>query len=70
MLKHMARAQQQGGQTNGRGRGFQLMDRERHRAISAEGGREAHRRGTAHEFTPDEARAAGSRSHSRRSDGR
>ena len=40
-------------------RGFAAMDRARQRAIASEGGRAAHRKGTAHEFTPDEARAAG-----------
>ena len=35
------------------------MDRERQREIARKGGRAAHARGTAHEFTTDEARAAG-----------
>jgi general stress protein YciG len=42
-----------------RGRGFAGMDAERQRQISAEGGRAAHRKGTAHEFDSDEAREAG-----------
>jgi general stress protein YciG len=42
-----------------RRRGFAAMDEERQRAIAREGGRAAHRKGTAHEFTSDEARAAG-----------
>ena len=41
------------------GRGFAGMDPARQRQIAAEGGRAAHEKGTAHEFTPDEARAAG-----------
>src|SRR4051812_5105670 len=41
------------------GRGFAGMDAERQRQIASEGGRAAHEKGTAHEFTPDEARAAG-----------
>ena len=41
------------------GRGFASMDKERQREISAKGGREAHRNGTAHEFNSEEARAAG-----------
>ncbi|HEY0180018.1 MAG TPA: KGG domain-containing protein [Dokdonella sp.] len=47
--------------TNGqsRGRGFASMDRAKQREIARLGGRAAHRRGTAHEFTPEEARAAG-----------
>jgi uncharacterized protein len=40
-------------------RGFASMDEERQRAIASEGGRAAHARGTAHEFTSDEAREAG-----------
>lgn len=35
------------------------MDAERQRQISAEGGRAAHRKGTAHEFDSEEAREAG-----------
>ena len=35
------------------------MDRERQREIARKGGRAAHQKGTAHEFTSDEARAAG-----------
>lgn len=35
------------------------MDRERQREIARKGGRAAHEKGTAHEFTSDEARAAG-----------
>lgn len=44
-------------------RGFASMDPERQREIAAEGGRAAHERGTAHEFTSEEARRAGSMSH-------
>ena len=40
-------------------RGFAAMDRERQKAIAAMGGRAAHQKGTAHEFTTEEARAAG-----------
>lgn len=46
-----------------RGRGFAGMDPERQRAIAREGGRAAHEKGTAHEFSPAEARAAGLKSH-------
>jgi uncharacterized protein len=41
------------------GRGFAGMDAERQRQIASQGGRAAHQRGTAHEFTSEEARAAG-----------
>jgi general stress protein YciG len=40
-------------------RGFAVMDREKQRAIASKGGRAAHAKGTAHEFTPEEAREAG-----------
>ena len=46
-------------QSNTRNRGFASMDVERQREIARKGGRAAHEKGTAHEFTPDEARAAG-----------
>ena len=42
-------------------RGFAAMDAERQREIASQGGRAAHQRGTAHEFTPEEARDAGRR---------
>ena len=41
------------------GRGFASMDREKQREIASKGGRAAHTKGTAHEFTPEEAREAG-----------
>lgn len=46
-------------QTGTRNRGFASMDREKQKEIARKGGRAAHEKGTAHEFTPDEARAAG-----------
>jgi len=46
-----------------RGRGFAGMDPAQQRAIAAEGGRAAHASGKAHEFTSEEARAAGAMSH-------
>ena len=46
-------------QTGTRNRGFSSMDRERQREIARKGGRAAHEKGTAHEFTAEEARAAG-----------
>jgi general stress protein YciG len=42
-----------------KGRGFAGMDRARQREIASAGGRAAHQRGTAHEFTSEEAREAG-----------
>jgi general stress protein YciG len=37
------------------------MDPEKQRSIASKGGRAAHEAGTAHEFTPEEARRAGSK---------
>ncbi|HSU72913.1 MAG TPA: KGG domain-containing protein [Candidatus Binatia bacterium] len=42
-----------------RKRGFAAMDPEKQREIASQGGKAAHERGTAHEFTPEEAREAG-----------
>ena len=47
----------QGGNTSNRG--FASMDPEKQREIASEGGRAAHEKGTAHEFTSEEAREAG-----------
>jgi general stress protein YciG len=44
-----------------RKRGFAAMNSQRQREIASKGGRAAHQKGTAHEFTPEEARAAGHR---------
>ena len=40
-------------------RGFGAMDPEKQRAIASMGGKAAHAKGTAHQFTSEEARAAG-----------
>ena len=40
-------------------RGFASMSPEKQREIASKGGRAAHQKGTAHEWTPDEARNAG-----------
>lgn len=47
-------------------RGFAAMDPARQREIAAQGGRAAHESGNAHQFTTEEARAAGKKSHSTR----
>ena len=55
-------AQSQGnGNGNGKrsNRGFASMDASRQREIASKGGKAAHAKGTAHEWTPDEARVAG-----------
>jgi general stress protein YciG len=46
-------------------RGFAAMDPARQREIASLGGRAAHQSGHAHEFTSDEARAAGRKRHAR-----
>jgi len=40
-------------------RGFASMDKDKQREIASKGGKAAHEKGTAHEFTPEEAREAG-----------
>src|SRR5689334_22132338 len=40
-------------------RGFASMEPDRQREIASKGGHAAHEKGTAHEFTSDEAREAG-----------
>lgn len=40
-------------------RGFASMERSRQREIASKGGRAAHQKGSAHEWTSDEAREAG-----------
>ncbi|GGE64252.1 KGG domain-containing protein [Massilia psychrophila] len=58
-----AGASQGGGTKN---RGFASMDPARQREIASQGGKAAHQKGTAHEFTSEEARRAGSMSHGNR----
>ena len=43
----------------GSNRGFASMDREKQREIARKGGRAAHERGSAHQFSSEEARMAG-----------
>jgi len=45
------------------GRGFAGMSKERQREIASQGGRAAHASGNAHQFTTEEARAAGAKRH-------
>ena len=40
-------------------RGFASMNREKQREIASKGGKAAHAKGTAHEWSPTEAREAG-----------
>jgi len=46
-------------QHSGDTRGFASMDDAKQREIARKGGRAAHEKGTAHEFSSEEARAAG-----------
>lgn len=57
-----------GGKTSNRG--FASMDPERQRQIASEGGKAAHEKGTAHEFTSEEAREAGRKGGQARSQNR
>jgi uncharacterized protein len=47
------------GTTRKERRGFASMSPEKQREIASKGGRAAHEKGTAHEWTSDEARTAG-----------
>ena len=53
-------------------RGFASMERAKQREIASKGGKAAHQKGTAHEWTSEEAREAGRKggmaSHRRRND--
>jgi len=51
-------------------RGFAAMDPQRLREIARAGGRAAHAQGSAHEFSPQEARLAGLKSQSLRTQAR
>ena len=54
-------------------RGFASMDRSKQREIASKGGKAAHQKGTAHEWTSEEAREAGRKggmaSHRRKPEG-
>jgi general stress protein YciG len=49
----------QEGQVAKEDRGFASMDRSKQRDIASKGGKAAHQKGTAHEWTSEEAREAG-----------
>lgn len=69
----MASSNQGGNQGGNQGstakRGFASMDPAKQREIASKGGKAAHESGNAHEFTSEEARAAGSKSRGGRSGG-
>ncbi len=58
-LKDMTEAHSETATEPRKKRGFGSMDPEKQREIARQGGRTAHERGTAHEFTAEEAKAAG-----------
>ena len=45
--------------TKGKGRGFASMNKDKQRMIASKGGKAAHKKGTAHTWTSEEARKAG-----------
>lgn len=59
----------QGNQGDTSNRGFASMDEEKQREIASKGGKAAHEKGTAHEFTSEEAREAGRKGGQARSSG-
>jgi general stress protein YciG len=58
-LEFPGKASEEPRQTKGRGRGFASMNAEKQREIASKGGKAAHQKGTAHEFSSEEAREAG-----------
>ena len=46
-------------ENNTSNRGFASMDEDKQREIASKGGKAAHQKGTAHEFTSEEAKKAG-----------
>jgi len=69
-LKPLTRLPGQEGNVAKEDRGFASMDRAKQREIASKGGKAAHQKGTAHEWTSEEARDAGRKggiaSHQRR----
>ena len=49
----------QGSSNSGSKRGFASMDEKKQREIASKGGKASHAKGTGHEFTSEEAAAAG-----------
>lgn len=57
MMEKENQDQNQGGGSSNRG--FASMDEDKQREIASKGGKAAHEKGTAHEFSSEEAREAG-----------
>lgn len=55
----MTNVQEKANTGGNRHRGFASMDAAKQREIASKGGQAAHRKGVAHEFSPEEARIAG-----------
>ena len=55
----MSNSEMPGGERRKERRGFASMSAEKQREIASKGGRAAHMKGTAHEWTSEEARNAG-----------
>lgn len=55
----MAEQNKEQNKSNTGKQGFASMDEDKQREIASEGGRAAHEKGTAHEFTSEEAKEAG-----------
>jgi general stress protein YciG len=67
IMKKQSNTGQKGSTAN---RGFASMDEDKQREIASKGGKAAHEKGTAHEFTPEEAREAGRKGGSQASHGK
>src|SRR5580765_7183200 len=69
-MRSLTRPRRGGGHVAKEDRGFASMDRAKQREIASKGGKAAHQKGTAHEWTSEEARDAGRKggiaSHQRR----
>src|SRR4051812_6973815 len=69
-MRSPTRPRRGGGHVAKEDRGFASMDRAKQREIASKGGKAAHQKGTAHEWTSEEARDAGRKggiaSHQRR----
>jgi general stress protein YciG len=56
---HLGTGVREEGEVAKEDRGFASMDRSKQREIASKGGKAAHQKGTAHEWTSEEAREAG-----------
>lgn len=61
----MAKNNRNSNTSNSGGRGFASMSEDKRKKIASKGGKAAHAKGTAHEWTSEEARQAGKKGGSR-----